>query len=939
MRILYAFIGFFLFSVFLSQTYAQEAAPGILYVRFNSEAPPNNLSASGLFIQEMRPAFSRTQTRFKGQQATQHPLFSIQLLRYADNLSPQQAAKQLSSQANVDFAEPVWIPKPLLTPNDERFGNNGQDYFSIIKAQEAWDITQGDSSVVVAIVDTGTDWQHEDLVSRVWFNPGESGLDENQNPRSNNGIDDDGNGFIDDVHGWDFLGNDADPSPSTSTHGTHVAGIAAAATNNGIGVSSLGFNLSYMPIRIGDISLPFSWEGVIYAAENGADVINMSWGSPRFSITGEEVVRFAREQGSVLVAATGNDGNQTVFYPAGYPEVIAVSAIDETTNKATFSNFGTFVDVAAPGNNILSTLPGNQYGTSSGTSMAAPIVSALAGLLKSAHPDWNNAQIEANIRRSGRALASSTLENQLLGQGIIDAEAALGSALPAINIRGFAFTDTLGNSDGILASDEDIELLLELENLGQATGVQITFAPAFQNLITPGTGSGQDIMLLSGQRRSVGRIPFNVALNAVTDQMGIVEAQIAFDGQPVQRFFLDAALNPSFGTLTANTIELSLDANGRLGFLDFPNNDKGSAFLIRQAATTAELSNTPLLREGGLLIMAEETSTNISSSVRGNNPEQADDDFTIRRNFRFIEAPEQNSQGGELEFTDFKGDGSDYQLLINQRIFAFNNSEEERFLILEYQFTNRHPLRDWTRLRAGLFLNFDLPFEQASNDVVEYDAEADIIFHHEKDAESQLTIAGTIFDGIGSPWLIDNNGSTASNFSINDGFSDFEKSIALAQGPFIERQANVDGSFVMATPSFSLARNESKTFFFLLAHGTNTDSAKASIENARQRVDRLITPNENIQTESPREFALSPAFPNPFNPSTQITVHVPTRQRLSVQVFDVLGRNVATLASNRLFSGSTTLTFQADNLASGIYIVRAFGENGQSLQRKITLVK
>lgn len=934
-----AFLSFFLLLIVPIHTYAQEVLPGVLYVRFKAETPANALLSSGLSIQEMRPAFSRQQPRFKGQQATQHPLFSIQLLRYADNLSPQQAAKHLASQDNIDFAEPVWIPKPLLTPNDERFGNAGLDYFSIINAQAAWDITQGDSSVVVAIVDTGTDWQHEDLASRVWFNPGESGLDENQNPRSSNGIDDDGNGFIDDVHGWDFLGNDPDPSPGSSTHGTHVAGIAAAATNNGIGVSSLGFNLRYMPIRIGDISLPFSWEGVIYAAENGADVINMSWGSPRFSITGEEVVRFAREQGAVLIAASGNDGNQTVFYPAGYPEVIAVSAIDETENKATFSDFGTFVDIAAPGNNILSTLPGNQYGTSSGTSMAAPIVSALAGLLKSAHPEWNNAQIEANIRRSGRPLASSTFENQLLGHGIINAEAALSPALPAINIRSFAFSDTLGNGDGILSSDEDIELLLELENLGQATDLQITFAPAFQNLISPGNGSGQDIMLLAGQRRFIGRIPFNVALNAVTDQTGFIEAQIAFDGQPVQRFFLGAALNPSFGTLTANTIELSFDANGRIGFLDFPTNDKGSAFLIRQAATTTELANSPLLREGGLLIMAEETNNNISSSVRGSNPGQADDDFTIRRNFRFIEVSEQNSQGGELEFTDFKGDDSDYQLLINQRVFAFNNSAEERFLILEYQFTNRHPLRDWSRLRVGLFLNFDLPFEEASNDVIEYDSEADIIFHHEKETESQLTIASTIFDGIGSPWLINNNGSTASNFSINDGFTDFEKSIAMVQGPFIERQANVDGSFVMATPAFSLARDESKTFFFLLAYGANADSAKASIESARQRVDRLITPNENIQSLLPREFAISSAFPNPFNPSTQITIDVPSTERVSIHVFDVLGRNVATLANNRLFSGSTTLTFRADNLASGIYIVRAFGENGQRVQRKITLVK
>ena len=264
----------------------------------------------------------------------------------------------------------------------------------------AWDITKGSTDIVIGIVDTGVDYFHEDIGANDWLNPGEI---------LNNGVDDEGNGYIDDVYGWDFVGDikimeainkqwkeDADPRNANQTHGTHVAGCASAVTNNQKGIAGTGYNCKIMSIKCasdkGNVNgIWRGYDGIVYAADNGAHIINCSWGGSGSSPVEQEVINYAVNKGSVVVVAAGNDGNnidKRIAFPACYQNVLCVGATTQADTLAYFSNRGRLVTVYAPGEQILSTLPGHLYGKESGTSMASPIVAGIAGLVLSSHQDW-----------------------------------------------------------------------------------------------------------------------------------------------------------------------------------------------------------------------------------------------------------------------------------------------------------------------------------------------------------------------------------------------------------------------------------------------------------------------------------------------------------------------------------------------------------------------
>lgn len=279
-----------------------------------------------------------------------------------------------------------------------------------------WEKTTGSSSTVIAVLDGGVDLEHEDLREKIWINRGEV-------PANNE--DDDGNGFVDDVHGWDFI--TGGPAAAGVHHATHVAGIAAAASDNGIGVAGVDWGARLMSVRVLSSRGVGREEGMIrgidYAVANGADIINMSIVGPA-SPALLDAIENAYAAGVVVVAAAGNSGADTARvnpFPAcadvrGINMVIGVGATDEAGETASFSNYGPCVDVSAPGKNILSTRAGNHYGTMSGTSMSSPFIAGVAGLYLSLNPNAPaNEVIEAIV--SSRA-----------SSGLVDAATVVGAA-------------------------------------------------------------------------------------------------------------------------------------------------------------------------------------------------------------------------------------------------------------------------------------------------------------------------------------------------------------------------------------------------------------------------------------------------------------------------------------------------------------------------------
>ena len=280
-------------------------------------------------------------------------------------------------------------------PNDPGYVQYARQYLARMGVESAWATTTGDPRIIVAVVDTGVDCAHEDLLGRCWINADEI---------PDNGVDDDGNGYVDDRAGWSFYKESGDVQDVMS-HGTHVTGIIAATINNGKGIAGVAPSVTIMPVAVfaPPVGVGTYYDlirGILYAVDNGARVINLSLGATTYSRGEAEAIAYAEEHGVVVVAAAGNRGSNRLFYPAAHPQVIAVAATDASDTVATwFSNYGTYIDVAAPGVSVWSTIPGNGYGAMSGTSMATPHVAGLAALILSLNPSLTPAQVRDLITR------------------------------------------------------------------------------------------------------------------------------------------------------------------------------------------------------------------------------------------------------------------------------------------------------------------------------------------------------------------------------------------------------------------------------------------------------------------------------------------------------------------------------------------------------------
>jgi len=310
----------------------------------------------------------------------------------------------LNDLDEVEYAEPMYIRElydAQFTPNDAYF--NQSWHHPVVNTPEAWDIQTGSDTVVIAIIDTGVDTDHPDLTANLWNNPGEI---------AGNLIDDDSNGKIDDIYGWDFTQNDADVNHewnwhpyNAEDHGTHCAGIASGVTNNLIGIAGASQHSKIMTCKIFPyLSDAAAANAITYAADNGAHIISNSWGGGGSSNTIQSAILYARNvQGAVVLFAAGNDGSSTPHYPGANDGVVCVGASNSSDGRASFSNYGSWVDMCSPGTGIWSCVDpanpahNNQYDAWDGTSMATPLAAGIAALIKSQFPTMGVDALEARL--------------------------------------------------------------------------------------------------------------------------------------------------------------------------------------------------------------------------------------------------------------------------------------------------------------------------------------------------------------------------------------------------------------------------------------------------------------------------------------------------------------------------------------------------------------
>ena len=418
--------------VFPTTAQTPRVTPGEVLVRFKTVSTKSAVlfDETDLLVTSVHPLFAESSNRPKKATAS----LAVHRVAYASTHTPQEAAALLAQRPDVLYAQPNHIFTTFAQPNDPRFGEQPLDRIGWTTLREAFG--PPDRRVVVGIIDSGIDYTHEDLRDNIWVNEAEAAGLAN--------VDDDGNGYVDDIRGWDFTdaprlpgkGDYVDPDNDPfdeSGHGTQVAGVVGAVTDNGIGVAGVA-NCLIMPIRAG---LTFAQggtflqeddlaAGILYAVDNGAEILNFSWGAPERAFVLEDAIDIATHHGLTIVVAAGNSGDLPVTYPAGADGVIAVGAVDADNRLASFSSIGPRVDLVAPGVSILGPTLNNSYGIRSGTSFAAPHVTGLAAILLSKHPTWTSEQVRGALVSTAADLGNSGWDERY-GAGLVDA-AALAEA-------------------------------------------------------------------------------------------------------------------------------------------------------------------------------------------------------------------------------------------------------------------------------------------------------------------------------------------------------------------------------------------------------------------------------------------------------------------------------------------------------------------------------
>jgi len=378
--------------------------PGELIIRYRSDAVP---SARANYI-----------ARIKANRVREFRRFNMEHVRLTD-MTTEEALRRFSRDPAIEYVEPNYEITLDAIPNDPRFpelygmrntGQTGGTPGADIKATNAWDVFTGDPNLKIGVIDTGVDYNHPDLAANVWTNPGEI---------PGNGLDDDNNGYVDDVHGYDFVNNDGDPFDDNG-HGSHCAGTIAGVGDNNVGVTGVNWHAKIVGIKFlsagGSGSTAGAISGVQYAIAVGCRLTSNSWGGGGFSQALLDAINDAGAAGQLFVAAAGNSSANTdvsPHYPSSYnsPYIIAVAATDHNDNLASFSSYGaTTVDLAAPGVSILSCQPGGGYQLLSGTSMATPHVAGVVGLAMGRFPSATNLFIKQLI------LNAADVKPQLAGK-------------------------------------------------------------------------------------------------------------------------------------------------------------------------------------------------------------------------------------------------------------------------------------------------------------------------------------------------------------------------------------------------------------------------------------------------------------------------------------------------------------------------------------------
>jgi hypothetical protein len=753
-------------------------------------------------------------------------LSGIYRIELKEGESAQAVIRQLKQYVNVLYAEPMHQESLLHVPNDPKANTTtgDQGYLSVIKAYEAWDITKGNKNIIIGISDTGVDFAHNDISPKIYTNPNEI----------ENNLDDDNNGYIDDLHGYDFAEGDNNPQCVISFHGNRVAGLAGAATNNGIGMAGTGYNCTISPLKVfrdNQNTSYNSYESILYAADNGYDVLNLSWGTPNgYSKFIKDIIDYAViEKDVVIVAAAGNTHGEIDYYPASYENVLSVGWTDNSDNKASSATYSYLIDLVAPGQGITSAFKDNGYASDNGSSYASPMVAGTAALARDLYPHLNAQQIREVLRRTTDdiyTVGSNKDYQDQLGSGRLNMLKALSTkGLKSVRANSYDF---FSDFDGLLFFGDTVDIEVAFTSfLTPAANTSISISSPSTYLSFP----DQLLNLSFEDSMQTKKISINnIFIHEDTPPSSIIPIKITYSASNYTDFqYFKILTAPDYLDIDNGKMAMTIETNGNLGIT---SNQESTLGII--------WNDFEILTQMGLIIgtSADKISDNAVTSFESGNRNQK---FTTVDHLRY-EISENAPWLAKNTFSETANN-----LKIEQKTYAFTDATLDDVIVLEYRVTNT-TASAISGLSVGLLANWDLTNETSNRAF--FDSQSGICYTNT--SENSLFSGMKIYEQtapiVNSLDIQSLNTNTSDLAASIDNATKYELITKSKYDSAGKKDIGNDVAQSIASGAISLEAYGSKKITFFLAAANTLDALKGNIANAELNYKKILNNPKTLET-------------------------------------------------------------------------------------------
>lgn len=920
------------------------------------------------------PLHKAPEKAFNAQGQKLADLSLIYQLSYNNSVDIEKAINQLLASGALEYAEPHYNFKLLsYEPNDSRADSVSgaqRNQFHRIRAYKAWDLTiggsRGDANTVIAIVDSGSDMDHPDLAANIYHNAADP----------INGNDDDLDGYIDNYDGWDVGGadynnvvgdNDPNIMGANNNHGSHVSGCASQVSDNGTGGAGIGFNCKLMILKCaadndtrgtGGVGYIIGgYEGITYAADHGAHIINCSWGGAGGGSFGQDVITYATlTKNSLVVAAAGNDGTNSAFYPAAYDYVISVGATrGDRDAKASFSNYDYSVDIGAPGLTIDATLYPNTYSALDGTSMASPIVAGAAGLVKSKFPTYTalqigqrlkntsdnfykayNATTNPNITPGGGTfyISQAALQNKM-GKGRLNAYRALTDPeTPSVVYTNNVVDDHNDNAiivgDTIFISGDFINYLAPTSGATTASIKAITNAT---NVAIIDTTTTLGAIATLGQANNAAD-PFKFKINAGTVENTVIVFRVLIkDGTYSDSYFVSVTVNVDYINIRINDLQTTITSKSKIGWnQDAATEGLGFTYL-----------GTQMLYEGGLMIGTSATA--VSDRVRGSDGATSDADFNSTINVTRAIPDVVSEFDCHGVFNDAAASPTQ-NLTVRHNTYAWSVPGHRKYVIVEYYIKNSGA-STLSNLYAGIGSDWDIPgpsngaTDYAKNKA-DYDATRKMGYAWFSGTNGKYAGIKVLNPEAANHYGIDNLAGGNGGIDINDAgnyYSTADKYTALSTPRLQAGMADADGEDVLnvvSTGPFAVNAGDSVRVAFALICGDDLGDLQESADSAQVQYNNIPVPTVGLKN-SVSSLAVN-VFPNPASNSVSFQMNNTESAKTSIIITNMMGQVVKSVEFTSTV-GSGKYTMDLTDVAEGAYTYKLYNDKGKQTIGKFIVTK